>query len=129
MGLAIVAYFLMVLSGIWISAKRQQQQAQPAWLRPFHVVTGSVMIGLVLLLLGIGIIGTFGHFGSLGHSWHLLAGLSVVSLIFFSAWSAVQIILMRPWARLLHISINIILFIGFLWVSLTGWAVVQKYLP
>ncbi|XGV98976.1 MAG: DUF4079 domain-containing protein [Leptolyngbya sp. BL-A-14] len=129
MGFSIVAYFLLAISGIWISTQRQQQRTRSSWLRPFHIVTGSVMVALVLLLLGIGLVGTFGHFGSLGHSWHLLAGLTVVSLVFASAWSSVQIILMKPWARLLHISINLTLFIGFLWVSLTGWAVVQKYLP
>lgn len=84
---------------------------------------------LVLLLLGIGIVGTLGHFGSLGHSWHLLAGLVVVSLVFLSVWSAVQIKLMKPWGRLLHVGTNFVLLIGFVWVSLTGWDVVQKYLP
>lgn len=129
MGFAIVAYLLLAVSGVWIFAKRQQRQTRAFWLRPLHVITGGVMIALILLLLGIGIVGTLGQFGSLGHSWHLLAGLAVVSLVFLSAWSAMQISLMRPWARLLHVSTNVLLFVGFLWVSLTGWDVVQKYLP
>lgn len=128
MGFAIAAYFFLAVSGLWIAAKRQQN-AIHAWPHTFHFLMGGVMIGLVLLLLGIGIVGTLGHFGSLGHSWHLLAGLMVVNLVFLSAWSAVQISPTNAWARSLHVSTNAVLFVGFLWVSLTGWSVVQKYLP
>lgn len=84
---------------------------------------------LVLVLLGIGIIGTLGYYGSLGHSTHLPAGLSVVSLVLLSAWSATRISPKRPWARSLHLGTNLVLLIGFALVSLTGWGVVQKYLP
>ena len=87
------------------------------------------MVGLVLLLLAVGIVGTLGHFGTLGHSSHLLAGLTVVGLVLISAGSATQISAKQRWARSLHIGTNITLFVGFLWVSLTGWSVVQKYLP
>lgn len=87
------------------------------------------MIGLVLLLLGIGIVGTLGHFGSLGHSAHLPAGLAVVDLVFLSAWSAVQISPERPWARWVHIGTNFVLCLALIAVSITGWIVVQKYLP
>ena len=129
MGFAIAAYFLLVISGIVIFVQRQGYDARTEWLRFFHFGTGIVLTVLVLLLLGIGIVGTLGHFGSLGHSWHLPAGLAVVSLVFLSAWSAVQITLRRPWARLLHVSTNLVLFVGLCWVSFTGWDVVQKYLP
>ncbi len=129
MGFAIAAYLLLAISGVWMFTKRQQRQPRPLWLRPFHYLTGAVMAALVLLLLGIGIVGTLGEFGSLGHSWHLLAGLIVVSLVFLSAWSAVQISPTQLWARSLHVSTNLVLFVCFLWVSLTGWDVVQKYLP
>lgn len=87
------------------------------------------MVGLVLLLLAVGIIGTLGHFGSLGHSPHLFAGLTVVALVLLSAVCASQISAKRPWARHIHIAANIALLVGFTWVSLTGWIVVQKYLP
>lgn len=87
------------------------------------------MVALVLLLLAIGIVGTLGHFGTLGHSSHLPVGLAVVGLVLLSAGSATQISAKRAWARSLHIGTNIALFVGFLWVSLTGWIVVQKYLP
>ncbi len=87
------------------------------------------MVSLVLLLLVIGIVGTWGHFGSLGHSSHLMAGLTVVVLVLLSAFSATQISATRAWARPLHIGLNIVLFVGFAWVSLTGWSIVQKYLP
>lgn len=97
--------------------------------RSLHYTMGISMVSLVLLLLVIGIVGTWGHFGSLGHSSHLVAGLIVVALVLLSAFSATQISTRRPWARPLHISVNIILFVGFAWVSLTGWIVVQKYLP
>ncbi|MDJ0552711.1 MAG: DUF4079 domain-containing protein, partial [Microcystis sp. M49637_WE12] len=33
-----------------------------------------------------------------------------------------------PLARSLHIGTNLLLFLGFLFVTLTGWDVVQKYL-
>ncbi len=129
MGFAIVAYLVLAISGGYMFVRRQQRQSRPRWLRPFHYTTGAIMAALVLLLLGIGIVGTLGHFGSLGHSWHLLAGLIVVSLVFLSAWSAVQIHPTRPWARSLHLGTNFVLLVGFIWVSLTGWDVVQKYLP
>ncbi|MEO1376161.1 MAG: DUF4079 family protein, partial [Cyanobacteria bacterium J06635_10] len=32
------------------------------------------------------------------------------------------------WARRIHFSTNIALFLVFVWVSLSGWSVVQKYL-
>lgn len=86
-------------------------------------------MGLVLLLLAIGIVGTLGHYGTLGHSPHLIAGLTVVGLVLLSAGSATQISAKRSWARSLHVGTNITLFVGLLWVSLTGWSVVQKYLP
>lgn len=85
------------------------------------------MVGLILLLLGIGIVGTIGHYGSLGHSSHLWAGITVVELAFLSAWSGVQIP-HQAWARLVHWAVNLILGITLVWVSITGWEVVQKYL-
>lgn len=129
MGFSLLAYVLLSLTGGWMFYTRQQHQSRPDWLRPLHYVIGGSMIALVLLLLVIGIVGTLGHYGSLGHSSHLIAGLLVVDLVFLSAWSAVQIHPERPWARTLHLGTNLILFAGFTWVSLTGWSVVQKYLP
>lgn len=87
------------------------------------------MVSLVLLLLTIGLMGTIGYYGNLGHSLHLPAGLTVVSLTLLSAWSATQISPKRLWARSLHVGTNIALFLGFALVGLTGWDVVQKYLP
>jgi thiol:disulfide interchange protein len=129
MGFAVFAYLLQAISGGWMFYARQERQHRPDWLRSLHYITGVVMLGLVLLLLGIGIVGTFGHYGSLGHSLHLPAGLAVVDLVFLSAWSAVQISPQRTWARWVHIGTNIVLCIAFILVSLTGWDVVQKYLP
>lgn len=87
------------------------------------------MVSLVLLLLAIGLVGTLGHYGTLGHSGHLIAGLSVVALVMLSAGSSTLISTTRPWAGAVHVGTNIALFLGFTWVSFTGWDVVQKYLP
>jgi len=45
-----------------------------------------------------------------------------------SAGSSTQISPQNPWARAVHLGTNIALFVGFAWVSYTGWQVVQKYL-
>jgi len=129
MGLAIAAYFILALSGMGMRYLRRDRQARPAWLRPFHYGMGIILVGLVLLLLGIGIVGTLGEYGSLGHSFHLAAGLLVVALVLFSAFTASQINYANPWARVFHVGTNIILFLGLAAVSLSGWSVVQKYLP
>jgi len=129
MGLAIAAYLLQAVSGGWLWSVHNRQAIDPAWLRPLHIGVGITMVGLVLLLLAIGIVGTLGHYGSLGHSLHLPAGLIVVSLVLVSAWSATQISPDRPWARPFHLSINLMLLVAFALVSLSGWIVVQKYLP
>ena len=137
MGLSLLAYLLLALTGIWMFRVRTSRDI-PSFLllnvgrgevRTLHYIIGITMVGLVLLLLAVGIVGTLGHFGSLGHSSHLVAGLIVVALVLLSAFSATQISARQLWARPLHISANLILFIGFAWVSLTGWSVVQKYLP
>ncbi|AFY50011.1 hypothetical protein Nos7524_4251 [Nostoc sp. PCC 7524] len=149
MGLSILAYLLLAVTGVWMWRVRndrdvtnfEQFRSSAQWATPhlfcgslrvwrsLHYIIGISMVSLVLLLLAIGIVGTLGHFGSLGHSPHLAAGLTVVVLVLVSAASATQIGARRPWARPLHISVNMILFLGFTWVSLTGWSVVQKYLP
>ena len=129
MGFAIMAYLLLSISGGWMLSSRRSEQPRPNWLLPVHIAGGITMLGLVLLLLAIGLVGTWGHFGSLGHSIHLPVGLAVVDLVFLSVWSAVQIRLGRGWARPLHLGTNLVLLVAFGAVSLTGWTVVQKYLP
>lgn len=129
MGLASFAYLVLGVTGLWMFYLRSSRRPRPLWLRPFHYMTGAVMVFLVLLLLVIGVVGTLGHYGTLNHSPHLVAGLSVVVLVLISAWSATQISPTRPWARSLHLGTNFVLLWGFLLVSLTGWEVVQKYLP
>ncbi|MDZ8184820.1 MAG: DUF4079 domain-containing protein [Nostoc sp. ChiSLP02] len=137
MGLSLLAYLMLAITGVWMFQRRTSQQFpfMPLLIggrrevRSLHYLMGISMVSLVLLLLAIGIVGTLGHFGSLGHSPHLVAGLIVVALVLLSAFSATQISPTKPWARTLHISLNTILFVGFAWVSFTGWSVVQKYLP
>lgn len=129
MGLSLFAYLLLALSGGWLFYTRREVQPRPAWLRPLHYSIGITMVILVLVLLAIGLVGTVGHYGSLGHSSHLPAGLVVVGLTLLSAWSTTQISPSRPWARQLHVGTNVVLLLGFIVVSLTGWGVVQKYLP
>ncbi len=128
MGLSLLAYFLLSITGLTLFSKRQSHRPQPSWLRPLHYMLGWVMASLVLLLLAIGIVGTLGHFGSLGHSGHLIAGCAVVFLVILSTGSATLISPERDWARAVHVGTNIALFVGFAWVSFTGWQVVQKYL-
>ena len=129
MGLSIAAYLVLAVTGSWMFYTRRTGTIRPSWLRSLHFTLGSIMVGLVLLLLTIGIVGTLGHYGSLGHSSHLPVGLAVVGLVLFSAGSAILISPQNPWARPIHIGTNFILFAGFVLVSLTGWSVVQKYLP
>ncbi len=129
MGFSLLAYLLLAVTGVWSWQMRHTRQTRPDWLRTGHYWIGIVLVVLVLLLLAIGLVGTLGHYGSLGHSWHLPAGLLVVVLVSLSAWSANQIGPQQPWARPLHLSLNALLFAGLVWVSVTGWTVVQKYLP
>jgi hypothetical protein len=49
-------------------------------------------------------------------------------LICLSAWSANQINADNTWGRSLHITVNAFLGAGLIYVSWTGWSVVQKYL-
>jgi hypothetical protein len=128
MSLFLLAYLLLAVTGIWMFRARKTCKTQPNWLRSLHYISGGGMVVLVLLLLTIGVVGTLEHFGTLGHSLHFPVGLTVVGLVLLSAGSATQIRARRSWARTLHISTNITLFFGFLWVLLTGWKVVQKYL-
>ena len=128
MGLAIASYGILFLSGTNILYSRIYRSRRPAWLRPFHYATGVILILLVLLLLAIGLVGTIGYYGSLGHSPHLIAGTVVVGLVLLSGWSAYQISPQKPWARSLHLTLNLLLLGGLIFVSLTGWQVVQKYL-
>jgi hypothetical protein len=128
MGLSLAAYSLLAVTGSVLFTKRRSQHPKPKWLRPLHYIIGWVMVSLVLLLLGIGVVGTIGHYGNLGHSGHLIAGLAVVALVAVSAASSTQISPQHPWARAVHLGTNIALFVGFAWVSYTGWQVVQKYL-
>lgn len=137
MGLSLFAYLLLAVTGVWMFRERTGTSIPSfPWfmggrrnVRSLHYIIGITMVSLVLLLLAVGIVGTLGHFGSLGHSSHLMAGLIVVGLVSLSAVSAIQINTGSSWARPVHIGVNIILFGGFTWVSLTGWLVVQKYLP
>lgn len=137
MGLSVLAYMLLAASGglmFWLRKSSLTAEYEPSLikvgvLRSLHYGIGWLLVALVLLLLGIGIVGTLGHYGTLGHSPHLLAGLMVVALVLCSAGTASQISPERPWAKPLHIGINLLLFFGLSWVSGTGWAVVQKYLP
>lgn len=129
MGLAMTAYLLLGITGGLVLYRRQARKPFPKWLRPIHYSLGTIFVLLLLTLLSIGIIGTLGHFGSLGHSIHLPLGLSVVALGIASAWSATRISPQRPWARKVHLGINIVMCLNLLGVGLSGWSVVQKYLP
>lgn len=129
MGSLLVIYTGLAATGITVRWLRQRSRPYPLWLRPLHLLLGGAALCLVVLLMTIGIVGTLGYYGSLGHSSHLPAGLTVVALFLGSAWSASRISAERPWARSLHIKLNLTLMIALGGVLLTGWDVVQKYLP
>ncbi len=138
MGCSLLAYLLLAITGIGMFQARTKGSyagitiwgwGETIPLQLIHYIFGITMTSLVILLLGIGIIGTLGHFGTLGHSSHLVAGFLVVLLVLASGFSAMQIKAGKLWARHLHIGLNLVMLIGFIWVSLSGWFVVQKYLP
>lgn len=129
MGLACLTYLVLGATGSGFWFFRWLRRRRPNWLRPLHYALGIVLVVSVLVLLFIGLVGTWWHHGGFGHSWHLPAGLGVTALVLLSASSAQAISPQRPWARRLHVGANITLFLGFVAVSLTGWNVVQQYLP
>lgn len=128
MGFAMFFYLVLATSGGAFLVLRQKRKPRPRWLTPLHGVVGIIMVLAILLLLSIGLIGTLGYYGSLGHSWHLPAGLLIVSLTLVSAYSALRLRQGKSWARALHVRVNIALFFAFLLVGLSGWGIVQKYL-
>ncbi len=128
MGFTLVSYSLLFLSGGKILSSRLNLSRSWNWVKLFHLVMGVSLIFLVLLLLGIGLVGTVGHYGDLGHSSHLWAGLAVVFLVIVSGWSATNIFIGNAWARKVHLIVNVLLMGGLIFVSWTGWSVVQKYL-
>ena len=128
MGLSLTVYTGLLITGGVVWYDRSHQKSQPSWLRLIHIGLVVILVILVLLLLSIGIVGTLGEHGSLGHSWHLGAGLFVVSLVLASSGAASQIS-HHPKARTLHVAINGLLFFAFAAVSYSGWTVVQQYLP
>lgn len=130
MGLSLTSYAILAALGLgWRSQRKTVGVIPQRWIRTLHYGLGWILVLLILILLAVGLVGTLGHYGSLGHSWHLPAGLTVVGLTLLSAWSATQIHPKRPWARSLHLKLNIALAIALVFVSLSGWSVVQKYLP
>ncbi len=129
MGLTVTGYFLLALTGSGLAFTRITKQERSAWLRPLHWLLGSVVVLLVLMLLTIGVVGTLGEYGNLGHSIHLPLGLLVVIAVLTSAWSATRISPNRPWARKMHVTLNGFLGLALIGAGLSGWQVVQKYLP
>ena len=138
MGLSLLAYAIQLLTGLLfrsVMSTRAGEARSPealtglsAQLRSIHWLSGWILVGLVLLLLAIGVVGTLGEFGTLGQSVHLFAGLSVTALVLASAGSSL-LIPHWPWARRIHLTVNFVLLLALVWVSCTGWSVVQKYLP
>ena len=128
MGLSLLTYSSLVITGLGMARARQTDVFRGSW-RTVHIALGILLVVLVLGLFGIGIVGTLGHYGSLGHSAHALVGCVVVAITLMSAGAALQIQGGQAWARPLHIGLNVLLGAAFLGVLGTGWVVVQKYLP
>jgi hypothetical protein len=129
MGLSLTAYGLLALTGGGMFFARHTKRSRPKWLRPVHIALGISFVSLILLLLSVGLVGTLGYYGTLGHSAHLPAGVTVVLLALVAAWSGFQIRGSQAWARSLHWIVNLTLFFALATVLLTGWTIVQKYLP
>ncbi|NJL46754.1 MAG: DUF4079 domain-containing protein [Leptolyngbyaceae cyanobacterium SM2_5_2] len=130
MGLTLAGYGLLaVTGGVLRYARLRSGNSLSPSVRLLHVSAGAGIVALVLVLLAIGIIGTLGEYGRLGHSIHLPLGLMVVALVLTSAWSASRISLERPWARKLHLVLNGAIGLALAGAGLSGWQVVQKYLP
>lgn len=129
MGLTLVCYAGLLGIGWYIRRKRLDRRISPRWLRMLHLLVGFVMLGLILVLLAIGLVGTLGHFGSLGHSWHLPVGLGVVLLSLGAAWTGTRIRYDLVQSRSLHIRVNGLLGAGLILALISGWAAVQKYIP
>jgi Protein of unknown function (DUF4079) len=128
MGLSLLTYSLLGITGFGMFQTHAQWDSREKW-RTVHLALGLLLVVLVVGLLGIGIVGTLGHYGSLGHSVHGPIGGVVVGITLLTAGVALQIKGGYPWARPLHIALNVLLGVAFLGVLGTGWIVVQKYLP
>jgi hypothetical protein len=128
MGLSLLTYSLLVITGFGMFQAHHRLDSRERW-RTVHLALGLLLLVLVVGLLGIGIVGTLGHYGSLGHSMHGPIGGVVVGITLLTAGVALQIQGGHPWARPLHITLNVLLGAAFLGVLGTGWIVVQKYLP
>jgi uncharacterized membrane protein YeaQ/YmgE (transglycosylase-associated protein family) len=134
MGLSLTAYSALAATGVLMAHGRRSNKqtkfvAKSVGWRTAHLWIGCILVVLVVGLLAIGIVGTLGQYGSLGHSIHGIVGTLVVGLTLLSAAIALQIRQGKPWARTLHVRLNIVLGAAFLWVLWTGWVVVQQYLP
>jgi Protein of unknown function (DUF4079) len=128
MGLSLLTYSILAITGFGMFQARDRLDSRERW-RTVHLALGLLLVVLVVGLLGIGIVGTLGQYGSLGHSMHGPIGGVVVGITLLTAGVALQIQGGHPWARPLHISLNVLLGVAFLGVLATGWIVVQKYLP
>lgn len=127
--LATLVVICLAASGWMMRQARRYRRVRPGWLAPGHHTLGISLVGLVVLLWCIGIWGTLDYYGHLnpGHP-HFWAGNTMLGLVLGSAWSARQIHPKRPWARPLHITLNGAMVVTLVWVTATGWVVVQKYL-
>ena len=58
MGLSLTVYVGLLVTGGGVWYGRSHQKSQLSWLRLVHIVLGVILLALVLVLLGIGIVGT-----------------------------------------------------------------------
>ncbi|TYQ31041.1 DUF4079 domain-containing protein [Pseudanabaena sp. UWO310] len=93
-----------------------------------HHNLGSIF--LVLMVAGAigGMAVTYSNNGKLFVGAHLIAGLGLVFLAAISTALAPLLQKGKDWARITHISVNVLLLGVFVWQTLTGFEIVQRIL-
>lgn len=91
-----------------------------------HHKIGSVILALMILGSIGGMAVTYINNGKLFFGPHLLAGLSMMSLIAISASLVPLMQKGTDWARYTHIGLNVTLLGLFSWQAVTGMQIVQK---
>ena len=69
MGLSLTVYVGLLVTGGGVWYGRSHQKSQLSWLRLVHIVLGVILLALVMVLLGIGIVGTLRRLATAAGLW------------------------------------------------------------